>query len=246
MISRPLMETLRLIIRKWILCERKIMNYRIILNSDPVYMELCSKCAKPEVIKMGPLFFMRICDVRLEGNKIPRHQCILDGTSFSIEYTTKYVLVYEPQNTPNEDFRQLFDDILLKYDKLTHFMRQQSLSPKTDPFTLILERFIHEEHQVLCSVQEDITMNERMLEILTTIESIRMTNTKALHQSNKILSLFDICRIIKELKSYESMQTQIDSIQKSRRLKMKASEKMIERNFTFHNRLFTELLRSNQ
>ena len=240
MLARPLMETIRLVIFNQILCERKMTTCRIILNYEPVdAVELCSNCASCEIVQLGLLFYMRFQGVRLQEDKIPGHQCYSDGEGFPIEYTTNYVLLQEPQDTTTH----LFSDILQNYDKLIHFLQQQGLSPQRDPFTLVLERFMLEEHQIRYSIEGDISMNERLLEILSSIESMRITNTAALQESNERLSLPDIYQIIDDLKSsHESMQMQIDSIQESRRLKMKACEKQIETNLQPRNELFTKLI----
>ena len=245
-IARPLMETLRLIICKQILCERGMMNRRMELNCDPVDTELCSSCALSEIVELKPFFFMKFKCVQSESSASRGHQCSSDKSNFLIEYTVKHGLVPESQNSTREYFHRKFHDMLFKYDQLMYFLQKQGLSLETDPFTTVLERLINEEEHILCSHPSEVTLNKSLKEILISIESIRMVNRTRLNQSNEILSLGQVCQIMNDLKSYDFMRKQIDAIRQSRRSKMKTSEKQITTNSDFHNKLFTQLINSFQ
>jgi hypothetical protein len=245
MLARPLMETLRLIIYNWILCGTGAGTNRMKLTSDPVDIELCSNCTLSRIMQVEPFSLMQYQWIRSKANMIQRHQCTLDGTNFLIEYTVQYHSSTESQSLTKEKWQQKCVDFLLKCDKLTHFLRQQKLSVQDDPFAPILERFLNEEHQILCTAQTNPTINGTVCEVLNSTKEQRMKNNTQLNESNEKLSLDEIHRIIADLKSYESIKKQIDSIAETRRAKMEACEYMIKTNFVKNER-FTKLTNSFQ
>ncbi|CAF4777528.1 unnamed protein product, partial [Rotaria sp. Silwood2] len=46
MLARPLMETLRLILYNWKLCEVGLTDKEIVINTIPVKIKICSNCAQ--------------------------------------------------------------------------------------------------------------------------------------------------------------------------------------------------------
>jgi hypothetical protein len=88
-------------------------------------------------------------------------------------------------------------------------------------------------------------MNRKVCEILCFAKEQRVKNNIRLSESNERLSFTEICQIIEELKSYESVQKQIASIMEIRRSKMKAYEYPIKTNFVKNER-FTKLTHSFQ
>ena len=116
MLARPLMETLRLIIYNWALCEMQVMNNRMILETKPVNIEICSNCAPSQLIQVGPLSLLRYQWNLSKVNPTQRHQCTSDGTNFFIEYKVKYSCVTESQSNTKDKWYYLFDDFLSKCD----------------------------------------------------------------------------------------------------------------------------------
>jgi hypothetical protein len=196
-------------------------------------------------MQVESLSLMQYQWISSKTNTIQRHQCTSDGTNFLIEYTVQYHSIAESQSITKEKWRDNLVDFLFKCDKFTHFLRQQKLSAQDDPFAPILERFLNEEHQILCTSQTNSTMNRTVCDALSFVKEQRVKNNTRLNESNERLSLDEICRIIKELKSYESVEKQINSIVEGRRSKMKAYEYPIKTNFVKNER-FTKLARSFQ
>ena len=54
LLARPLMETLRLIIYNTIISENQIIDNRMELNSIPVAIDICTHCAKMNIVEIGP------------------------------------------------------------------------------------------------------------------------------------------------------------------------------------------------
>jgi hypothetical protein len=245
MLARPLMETLRLIIYNWLLYATGAVTNRMKLISDPIDIDLCSNCASSQNMQVESLPLMGYQWIRSKANTIQSHQCTSDGTSFLIEYTVQYHSITGSPSFTKEEWHNKFIDLLFKCDKLTHFLRQQKLLAQDDPFAPVLERFLVEQDQILCTPQTNSTMNETVCKALIFAKEQRVRNNILLNQSNEKLSLDEICQIIKELKSYESVQKQINSIVESRRSKMKMYEYPIKTNFVKNER-FTKLTHSFQ
>ena len=84
-------------------------------------------------------------------------------------------------------------------------------------------------------------MNRKVYELLSSIESIRLSNSIQLKESKEELRLNEICGIIAELKDLNSVEKQFKSILESRRRKMKTCEYFVETDLV-KNKRFTELI----
>ena len=245
MLARPLMETLRLIAFNWVLHKTDATANRIELSSSPVRIEICSNCASSEIVQVKPLSLLRYQWILPKTDAIQHHQCTFDGTKFLIEYTLKYEFVDQPLHS-KQQLRTILDDMLLKCNKLTHFFQQQTLSVGVDPFASVLERMINEEEQISYTPHDDVSLNRSVCEVLNYVRESRVKNTERLKECNERLSLNAICRIIEELKDFNSINEQIASIVKSRQIKMKASEHRLETKLIKNNTFYQLINNSSQ
>ncbi|CAF4820497.1 unnamed protein product, partial [Rotaria sp. Silwood2] len=124
-----------------------------------------------------------------------------------------------------------------KCDRLLHVLRQQELSSQDDPFQCILERYLEEEEQISQTPNMNLKMNRSICEVLSSIKQIRQENSQKLFESNERLSLNQVYQIINELVAIPTVQQQVDSIKRSRQLKMEKNERRIPK-ITIKNKIF--------
>jgi GTPase SAR1 family protein len=238
MFARPLMETLRLIIYNWKLTEAKLVFKQIILNSNPVAIELCTHCAQANIEEVGPFWIMQYQPAPIKTNTNQHHLCPLDDKHFLIEAIIQHELADEAPGLKIERWQNSFHNFLLKCDRIQHFLRQQGPSAQEDPFAPILERFLEEEQQISQIRNINSIMNRRVREVLQSIKQIRQQNSQQLFESNERLSLREVYQIIDEFARIPTVKTQIDSIKRSRQLIMNTHERRISADL-IKNKTFT-------
>jgi len=230
MFARPLMETLRLIIYNWKSCEAKLLFNQMILNSNPIDIEMCIHCAQTSIVEIGPFWITQYQPLLLKNNADRHRQCPVDGKQFLIEVIVQHEFADVPGGLKSERWQSSFHNFLLKCDRIHHYLRQQDPSAEIDPFGSILEQFLDEERQIsqIRSINSD--MNRRVRQVLESIKQIRQENRQQLFDSNEKLSLREVYQIIDELLVIDTLQKQIDNIKISRQLIMNKHERIIPEN----------------
>jgi septin family protein len=236
-LARPLIETLRLIIYNWKLSEAKLIANQIVLNSNPIDIDMCTHCAQTNLTEVRPFWIIQYQRVLSKSNTSEHHLCPSDGKHFLIETIVQHELVAEPAGLKNERWQSSFNNFLFKCDRLLHFLRQQDQSVEDDPFQPILERFLEEEQQISQIRSINSHMNRKVREVLQTVKQKRQQNSQQLLEANERLSLNQVYQIINELIIIPTVQKQTDSIKKSRQLKLKIHECRIPTN-VIQNRTF--------
>ncbi|CAF3528272.1 unnamed protein product [Rotaria sp. Silwood1] len=243
MLSRPLMETLRSILYNWKLRETGIVNHRMILNSNFLGSTLCSNCVESKIVN-GEQFYI----IEYEFNKKEDAKdclCPFDEEHFLIEHTVKHEFVSQAIDISADQLMNSFFDLLFKCDRLTHFLRQKELLTSKDPFALMLEHFLEEERQI-CEVSNiNHNINKRMLQTLHSIKQKRTENRQKLVGLKEKLSLSQLYELINQLKSIPDVKNQINSIKKSRQLKMQANERRVILPLT-RSKIFSEFTDSQR
>ncbi|CAF3678779.1 unnamed protein product [Rotaria sp. Silwood1] len=237
MLARPLIETLRLIIYNWKLNEAKLIVNHMILNSNPIDIDICTNCAQMNIVELGPFWLTQYQPAILNNNVNQHSYCPTNGKHFLIEFNVTHEFVPLPAGLKNERWQSSFHNFLFKCDRLVHFLRQLESMSQDDPFQLILERYLEEEEQISQTPNINSNMNKPIREVLNSIKQIREQNSQKLFESNERLSLNQIYQIIHELIAIPTVRKQIDSINKSRQLKMKQQECTILKNF-IKNKIF--------
>jgi hypothetical protein len=241
MLAQPLMETLRLILYNSVLCEFRLVSKEMILNSNPVNIEICSNCAQNNIVKVGPFW---IVEYEPEKNNTVKHcQCPFDERHFLIESTVKHDFSLQPIDFSSAEFNTSFHDFLLKCDRLVYFIRQKEVSNQDDPFGTVIERFLEEEQQISDKNMSNLNMNKRIKEKLGSIKQIRQQNKQKLIKSNEKLSLKDAYKIIDQLKTIRMVNEQLESIKKSRQWKREANEYRVKLP-PLKNKIFFECINS--
>ncbi|CAF3436473.1 unnamed protein product [Rotaria sp. Silwood1] len=237
MLARPLMETLRLIIYNSKINEAKLSANQMALNSNSVNIDMCTHCAQINVVDIGPFWLIQYKQPILKTDKNQHYRCPKNGRHFSIESIVTYEFVAQPAGLKNERWQSSFRNFLYKCDRLHHFLRQQGPSVDDDPFLPIIERYLDEEQEIsqICNINSN--MNRRVHEVLNTIKKIRQENSQQLFGSNERLSLNQVYQIINELIAIPTVKKQVDSIKRSRQLKMQENECIIPTN-SIKNRIF--------
>jgi hypothetical protein len=222
--ARPLMETLRLIIYNWKLSEAKVVFNQMILNSNPVAIEMCTHCAQTNIVEVGPFRVTQYQPTPLKTNANQHRLCPLDGRNVLIEAIVRHEFVGEPAGLRTERWQSSFQNFLFKCDRIHHFLRQQGASAQDDPFGPILEKFLEEEQQISQIPNINSNMNRRVREVLQSIKQMRQQNGQQLLQSNERLSLTEVYQIIDKLIAIRTVKEQIDTIKTSRQLIMNTHE----------------------
>ncbi|CAF3688940.1 unnamed protein product [Rotaria sordida] len=237
MLVRPLLETLRLIIYNWQLSEAKIIINHMVLNSNPIDIEMCTNCAQIKVVEGGPFWLTQYQSAILDNNTNQHSCCPINGKHFLIEFNVTHEFVPLPAGLKNERWQSSFHNFLFKCDRLLHFLRQQESTIQDDPFQYILERYLEEEEQISQIPNINSNMNKLIHDVLKSIKQIREENRRKLLESNERLSLNLVYQIIDELIAIPTVRKQIDSIKRSRQLKMKQHERTIPKNL-IRNKIF--------
>ncbi|CAF1078440.1 unnamed protein product [Rotaria sordida] len=238
MLARPLMETLRLIIYNSKLNDVRLNANQIILNSNPIDIDMCTHCAQINLVDLGPFWLTQYQPPIVKTNANQHRHCPTNGRHFFIECLTTYGFMAQSAGLKNERWQSSFRNFLYKCDRLHHFLRQQGPSTEDDPFLPILERFLDEEQQISQIRNINSDMNRRVREVLNTIKRIRQENSQKLFGSNERLSLNQVYQIINELIAIPTVRKQVDNIKRSRQLRMKQNEYIIPTN-SIKNRIFT-------
>ncbi|CAF3227026.1 unnamed protein product, partial [Rotaria sp. Silwood2] len=221
MLARPLMETLRLIVYNWKLNEAKLILNHMVLNSNSIDIEMCTNCAQMNVVEVGPFWLTQYQPSILNNNTNQHNSCPTNGQHFLIEFNVTYEFVPLPAGLKNERWQSSFHNFLFKCDRFLHFLRQQEPTTQDDPFQLILKRYIKEEEQISQIPNINSNMNKSIYDVLNSIQQIRTENSQKLYESNERLSLNQVYQIINELTAIPTVRKQIDSIKRSRQLKMR-------------------------
>ncbi|CAF4310266.1 unnamed protein product [Rotaria sp. Silwood2] len=237
MLARPLMETLRLIIYNSKLNEARLNANHMMLNSNPVDIDMCTHCAQINVVEVGPFWLTQYQPSILKTNTNQHRRCPTNGKNFFIESIVTYEFVPLSAGLKNERWQSSFRNFLYKCDRLHHFLRQQGPSTDDDPFLPIIERFLEEEQEIsqICNINSN--MNRQVREVLNTIKRLRQENSQQLFGSNERLSLNQVYQIINELVAIPTVKRQVDSIKISRQLKLQKHERQIPAN-SIKNRIF--------
>ncbi|CAF1587331.1 unnamed protein product [Rotaria magnacalcarata] len=237
MLALPLMETLRLIIYNAKLAEAKSIANQVVLNSNPIAIDLCTRCAQTNIVELGPFWYMQYRPPVLRTDTSQHRHCPTDGKHFFIESIVTYELIGLPAGLKVEQWQSSFRNFLFKCDRLVHYLRQQKLPVQNDPFQAILERFLEEEQEISQIRNIDSTANRRLCEVLNSIKRIRQENSQQLFVANENLSIYELYQIIDELTAIQTVKKQVDIIKTSRQLKMVENELIIPANL-IKKRLF--------
>ncbi|CAF3348672.1 unnamed protein product [Rotaria socialis] len=237
MLAVPLMETLRLIIYNTKLTEANLNANQVVLNSDPIAIDMCTRCAQANIVELGPFWYTQYRSPVLRTGTNQHRHCPTDGKHFFIESIVTYEFIGRPAGLKIEQWQSSFRNFLLKCDRLAHYLRQQKLPVQNDPFQSILERFLEEEQQISKIRNIDSAANRRLCEVLNSIKRIRQENSQQLFVANENLSIFELYAIIDELTAIQTVKKQVDIIKTSRQLKMVENELIIPANL-IKTRLF--------
>jgi hypothetical protein len=240
-LARPLMETLRLILYNWQLCEVGSADKEMILNSNPVNVEICSNCAQNNIVNVGSCWIVEYEPVK--NDTAQYCQCPFDETHFLIESTVKHDFTSQRIDLSNDDLRERFHRFLFQCDRLAYYLRQKGPPNQDDPFVPVLERFLEEEQQIADKIKSNVNMNKRIKEGLRSIKKTRQENKQQLMQKNENLSLKEINQIIDQLKSIPTIKHQFETIKTSRQLKMEANEYIIKLP-RIKNKIFSQFINS--
>ncbi len=241
MLARPLMETLRLILYNWKLYEVGSIDKEIILNSNPVNIEICSNCAQNNIANVGSCWIVEYEPVK--NDTVQRCQCPFDETHFLIESTVKHDFSSQRIDLSNDQLQDQFHKFLFQCDRLAYYLRQKELPNQGDPFVPILDRFLEEEQQISNKPKINLHMNKRIKETLRSIKKTRQQNKQQLMQMNENLSLKEINEIIDQLKSIPTVKQQFETIKTSRQLKIEANEYRVKLP-PIKNKIFSEFINS--
>ena len=230
MLARPAMETLRLIIFNWKLNESKRFANHIIIDPDPVSVDVCVHCAQKNVMEVGPFWIVHYQPSVLGNTSSQRHRCYLEGKQFLIEYLTKHKVIPLPAGLQIERWQSSFHNLLLKCDRLQHYLRQQGQSAEIDLFQPIIEQFLEEEREISKIRDINSTMNKKVYEILNIIIQERQRNSQQLFGEGETLSIDQVYEIIDNLMAIPTIKRQVDTIKATCQIKMQQNEHNISAN----------------
>ena len=223
-LARPFMETLRLIVYNWKLREANIISHQINIKSNPITIELCTQCAKFELVNIAPFWIGDYRMPQFGDNQHPHRACAESEQHFLIECLVEHEPNPKPAGISNERWESSLDNFLSTCDQLAHYLHQHGVPVDEDPFARVLNRFIDEEQTIVRARHLETSMNQRVLRTLIELREIRQDHLHQLAASNEQLSLDDAKRLIQKLSQLDTVKRLIDSVDKTRQLNMNAYE----------------------
>ena len=230
MLARPLMELLRLTLYNWKLCENGNIGNQITVKSNPVAIQMCSKCSENKMVQIEQLHIVEYGSVRSEA--IPKCHCPFDENHFVVEYELKHEFVFQPINMNSSELENLFFRYLLNCDRLTHFLETNGLMKEADPFSSIQNRFLEEEQYIISRLSNPSEMHQAIYSIWRSMPSKRQQNREILNRSKENLSVDYLHELIHEFLTIPEVREQVQCIEKSRELIMKSTEHYVKTSST--------------
>ncbi|CAF0777983.1 unnamed protein product [Adineta ricciae] len=204
MLSRPLMELLRVMLYHWKLIKYGRREKTIIIQPSAVDIEICSNCA--DRIRTTIASFNIVQYKSTKSRAQATCHCPCNEKHFLIEYTVIHELKPQSLMYSSEQLKGSLEKLLFKYDRLTYFLQRNGFTNKNDLFSSIWEQFLDGENHIY--------------EELQSLTVRRDKNNKELVRCNENLTLDDAVELAHELKSENGIDRQIECIKTSRRLLM--------------------------
>jgi hypothetical protein len=176
-----------------------------------------------------------------KSKKVTLCHCPYDEKHFLIEYTVKHAFTSQRMDCTSQQLQNSFIQFLSTCDRLTHFLRQNGLINKIDPFSSVLNRFIDEEKQVRENSGGTFSIHEEVHKVICSLPGIRENNSKKLNRQNEKLSLPEVHTLIAKLMSTPEIKQQIECIKITRRSRMDKTEHKVTIPST-KNKSFVELM----
>jgi GTP-binding protein EngB required for normal cell division len=222
---RPMLETMRNILRHVVLHDMKILNKSIKLRPAAIHRPAsrCNVC-QGDLLQIGDF---------LIANHVPHeiyHQCLLCLCVSSQHSSIDYVIGYELlDRSPNYDRNQMNDmirQLRQASNEFAYFLMNVVHSTKQDPFLIGLANMSFEENG-LCRSQQSKHLNSKLVERLNDLQQTYEKNMDIII-SNKIDSnLSTIYEWIQKVQTLPEVREQMAASKQSQRILMKEYEYIV-------------------
>jgi hypothetical protein len=225
-IIRPILETIRNIMRNIILLEKNSSNSLIKLQPKPVAKNstICLGCRR-SLARVGEF------GILLYEPHVPSDPCDKCPCDFSCHIKVDYVLNYE---LSNDTQKPTLDKIQKKLDRLRRMIMDFAsilkytarISKKNDPILSNLNRIIDEENYI-CTKKKSNNFNLCLYKELKNLRKDYDTIWTTSSSSLKSVTLLEIYEMIKKASENNMISEQIAAIKQTQETYMSEQEKQV-------------------
>ncbi|CAF3208193.1 unnamed protein product [Rotaria sp. Silwood2] len=213
---RPILETMRNILRNFLLCKSDQTNQYIELHSRPLHLTAarCRSC-KGELKEMDK-FYIFSTDIHEIQNECTTCSCSVDK-HVPIDYT----LNYRWSNTTFIDYRNNTGDILNRLCQMSaqfaYFLIHTASSTKYDPFLDGLQEIIIEETYI-CEIQKSTGLNKELVLELSKLKNQYEECMRKIESNESKFDLPALYELMKVISKYPTAREQLTTVKKRQRM----------------------------
>ncbi|CAF4363096.1 unnamed protein product [Rotaria sp. Silwood2] len=194
---RPILETMRNILRNIILCKKKLTNQLIELNSNPLHFTAsrCRSC-KGDLQEVGTFWILSTSLHEIHN------ECLMCKCTLDQHVPIDYMLDYKCSSKTSSDFQNgignIRNTLCHASAKLAHFLIYTACSTKDDPFLNGLAEMIVEETYI-CEIQKTNDFNIQLVQELSKLESQyeqHMNKLKSTKENFDVQAVYELIKII--------------------------------------------------
>ncbi|CAF4911032.1 unnamed protein product [Rotaria sp. Silwood1] len=219
---RPILETIRNILRTIILSKMNMQHISIELCPKPVLRStaVCFSC-KPHIVRIGP-FWIASDSLHEFQNKCYTCSCA-SHFHMPIDYILDYKSINNPSSYRLSEINDMLHRIYFASAELSHFLMHGACSTKDDQFMLGLMQMIRTEKNI-CAERKSNQMN---MQLITELEKVQYEYEQrkrevTSNQDRKTLAI--IYGQIKMLRSYPEICEQMLAVEQGQKEIMKQTE----------------------
>ncbi|CAF3670281.1 unnamed protein product [Rotaria sordida] len=213
---RPILETIRNILRNLILHKENLLNEYIEINSKPVHVAAnhCRSC-KSNVKQVGRFWILYPTQHEI------RNACNMCDCTLDQHVSIDYVLDYKCSNKLSNNLQNKMTDILNKLcdasAKIVYFLIYAACSTKDDPFLKGLKEMIREETYI-CEIEKSNALNLQLAEELLKVESQYKQQWNKVKLAQENIDLPGVYKLIKVISDYPTVHEQMVAVKKRQKM----------------------------
>ena len=224
---RPMLETIRNILRNRVLCKKNLSTELIELHPKPLHRTgtRCCSCM-PNPQQVGKFWIILITPNEIHDDGL-MCSCAPDQ-HISVDYTLEYKISNSLSKFYQEQANATLSVFCEACAEFAHFLIHVACSTKTDPFSIGFEEMIVEEKSI-CNNQKLTDFNRHLIEELTKYHDLykqQIIKTKSNKESMKLPNIYKLIKIIGE---YPLVQEQMVAVKKTQQSTMEEYEYEVEK-----------------
>ncbi|CAF4505117.1 unnamed protein product [Rotaria sp. Silwood2] len=224
---RPILETMRNILRNIILCKKKLTNQLIELNSNPLHFTAsrCRSC-KGDLQEVGTFWILSTSLHEIHN------ECLMCKCTLDQHVPIDYMLDYKCSSKTSSDFQNgignIRNTLCHASAKLAHFLIYTACSTKDDPFLNGLEEMIVEETYI-CEIQKSNDFNIQLVQELSKLESQYEQHMNKLKSTKENFDVQAVYELIKIISNYPTVREQMAAVKKRQRMIIEEYEYKVQK-----------------